>query len=267
MIITQLKKRLAENRKVSKPTALKLLTALVVGVILFAGAVAAKEGLITINLAGNRFLVPQDDALPASSPSGNPLPIPTDSTSPTLKPMYTDPDPVINCGPGQNSKQYIKDRSSNCKNYVDCGFNNNTWTLMLKTECDKKHAEENSKSNSNITNTYSSPSNTSNKAAIYITSLKSTLYCNPQNFEVIKQLDSASIQENQKALNLYADCIKGAYKSQPVCEANCNSQADYSACLSNCSSQSQQLASGCNSVDYYYQVNSLNKQILDFCNK
>lgn len=55
-------------------------------------------------------------------------------------------DPIINCGPGDTSKQYVKDKSSNCKNYVDCGLNNNTvWTLMLKTECDKKHAEETQK--------------------------------------------------------------------------------------------------------------------------
>src|SRR3989344_5960102 len=48
-----------------------------------------------------------------------------------------DPDPIVNCGPGENSGQYVEDRRSNCKNYTDCGLNNNTvWIMMLKADCD-----------------------------------------------------------------------------------------------------------------------------------
>jgi hypothetical protein len=66
-----------------------------------------------------------------------------ESPTPTTAPVYVDPDPIVNCGPGQNSGQYVKDKQSNCKNYVDCGFSNNVWTLMLSSECDKKHADAN----------------------------------------------------------------------------------------------------------------------------
>lgn len=137
--------------------------------------------------------------------------------------------------------------------------------MMLKTECDKKQAEESSKNNSN-NNTYTPPSsNTSNKVAVYLASVKNTFYCSPQNIDTIKQLDSAVVQENQKALNLYDNCLKGAYASQPLCESNCNSQADYSVCLRTCSSKSQELASMCKAD--YYQANILSKQLLDLCNK
>ena len=65
--------------------------------------------------------------------------------SPSNKITKKEADPIVNCGPGSTSKQYVKDRSSNCPNYVDCGLNNNSvYTMMLKTECAKKHAEENS---------------------------------------------------------------------------------------------------------------------------
>ncbi len=78
-------------------------------------------------------------------PTETPMP-----KSPTPNSANVDPDPVVNCGPGVNSKQYVKDRASNCKNYVDCGLSGNTvYTLMLNTECEKKHAEENSKKNAN----------------------------------------------------------------------------------------------------------------------
>lgn len=73
------------------------------------------------------------------------------ATTPTLAPKpviptyYVDPDPVISCGPGQNSGQYVKDKRSNCINYVDCELNNNTYSLMLKSECDTRHAEDGKK--------------------------------------------------------------------------------------------------------------------------
>lgn len=80
-------------------------------------------------------------------PNESPTDVPT---SQQIEPVYVDPDPIVNCGPGQNSKQYVKDRSSNCKNYVDCGFSNNTvYVMMLNSECNKKHAEENSQNANN----------------------------------------------------------------------------------------------------------------------
>lgn len=80
------------------------------------------------------------------------VPLPTKTATPTPKPTphkvttYIDPDPIVNCGPGVISKQYVKVKSSQCKNYVDCGLNNNTtYNLILKTECDRLHAEENAR--------------------------------------------------------------------------------------------------------------------------
>jgi hypothetical protein len=65
-----------------------------------------------------------------------------------------DSDPVVECGPGENSGQYVKDKSSNCKKYVDCGLNNNTnWSMMLKSECDAKHSQQSSTNTSNTTST------------------------------------------------------------------------------------------------------------------
>ncbi len=61
--------------------------------------------------------------------------------------QIADSDPIVSCGPGVHSGQYISDRQSNCKNYVDCGLydekGNTTWTLMLNDVCNKKHNEKN----------------------------------------------------------------------------------------------------------------------------
>jgi hypothetical protein len=75
-----------------------------------------------------------------------------EKTTPSLPPQGTpNPDPIVNCGPGVNSKQTVRDKQSNCKNYVDCGLydakGNIGWTMILKSECDKKHAEVNNKNN------------------------------------------------------------------------------------------------------------------------
>lgn len=160
-------------------------------------------------------------------PTETPLP-----ESPTPK-TYIDSDPIVNCGPGINSKQYVKDRSSNCKNYTDCGLNGNTvYTMMLKAECTQKQAEESSKSNSNNT---PPANNTSSRVAVYLSSVVGgILYCNPQNIDAIKGLDSAIIQARENASALYSDCLK--------------------AKLDNCTS------------DWTY-ANSLSKQLLDLCNK
>jgi len=87
------------------------------------------------------------------SPTSESLNISTPSTpsinSPHLSPnlktptkAYVGQDPIVNCGPGQNSKQYVKVKQSDCKNYVDCGFLNGSWDLMLKSECEKKQVVE-----------------------------------------------------------------------------------------------------------------------------
>lgn len=90
----------------------------------------------------------------SSTPTSTTTSTSTSTTTSTPKP-YDDSDPIVNCGPGVNSKQYVKDRASNCKNYVDCGLNNNTmWSLMLKTECNKKHEESQLTNNKDTTNNY-----------------------------------------------------------------------------------------------------------------
>lgn len=93
---------------------------------------------LTIFLLSNRYLEQKKFVLGSTSTSTH---LPYSTSTPIFSPKtYVETDPIVNCGPGVNSKQYIRDRTSNCKNYVDCGLNNNTvWVLMLKSECDKKH--------------------------------------------------------------------------------------------------------------------------------
>lgn len=77
----------------------------------------------------------------------SPLPIkyPTYTPTPTLKAKaaYVDPDPIINCGPGVKSGQVVKVKSSECKNYIDCGLDNNTqYFLITKAQCDDFQTKE-----------------------------------------------------------------------------------------------------------------------------
>ena len=104
---------------------------------------------------------------------------PTETPEPTEEPEVQgdqatyDPDPIVSCGPGANSGQYVKDKSSNCKNYVDCGLNNNTvWTMMLKSTCDSKHAEQSANSGNKNTQVQNRPPSGSN----YITIPCSTVF-------------------------------------------------------------------------------------------
>ncbi|MFC1625241.1 hypothetical protein ACFL15_02620 [Patescibacteria group bacterium] len=91
----------------------------------------------------NKTSSPTPTVTPTSKPTKTPISVPK---------VTSNPDPIVDCGPGVNSGQYVKDKASNCKNYVDCGLNNNTvWTMMLKSECEQKQANENNgKSNSTI---------------------------------------------------------------------------------------------------------------------
>lgn len=78
----------------------------------------------------------------------SPFVLPSNQSTPQISIKSANPDPIVNCGPGRTSGQYVKDKQSRCKDYVDCGLNGNTvWTMMLKSECDKKHAEQVAKNN------------------------------------------------------------------------------------------------------------------------
>lgn len=155
-----------------------------------------------------------------------------ETPTPTTQTTYTDSDPIVSCGPGNNSKQYVKDRQSNCKYYVDCQFSDKTWTFMLKTECDKKQAEQNSE-----TNSANPPSNSStNRTAVYLTSIKNTFYCSSKNIDAIKDLDAAVVNENKKASDSYGSCLQ--------------SVGDYSLCKSD-----------------YSQANALGSQLMNLCNQ
>ena len=91
--------------------------------------------------------VKNTNTTPLNQTESKSLNISSPNVSPSPKAVS---DPIVNCGPGVNSGQYVKDKQSVCKNYVDCGLNGNTvWTMMLKSECDKKQAEANSKPNNN----------------------------------------------------------------------------------------------------------------------
>ena len=109
--------------------------------------------LIIVFISVQSGMFKENSLFSNSSPSSETLNINTSNTPPISSPYlspnlktptkaYVDPDPIVNCGPGQNSKQYIKDKQSNCINYVDCGFLNGTWALMLKNECNKKQSAE-----------------------------------------------------------------------------------------------------------------------------
>lgn len=59
----------------------------------------------------------------------------TPEPTPTPTPFVVDTDPVVQCGPGINSKQYVTVRRSECFAYVDCELNG-SWNLIPKTKCD-----------------------------------------------------------------------------------------------------------------------------------
>lgn len=44
-------------------------------------------------------------------------------------------DPIVNCGPGQKSGQYIRVSKSECDNSTDCQLKDDSWKLMNKAEC------------------------------------------------------------------------------------------------------------------------------------
>lgn len=111
----------------------------IIGILLLVALLAKGTGIIS-GASMEQTPTPSIEAIDTPVvESPTPIYVPP-TAAPTI---YVDPDPIVNCGPGQNSGQYVKDRRSNCINYVDCGFANNVWTLMLKSECDEKHAEAN----------------------------------------------------------------------------------------------------------------------------
>lgn len=119
--------------------------------VLFTGSIAVKKELIQVNLSGNKPLIQDAKALPTPLPNENNLVIPSPTPVPEkVQQAYIDPDPIIDCGPSQYSKQTVRVKSSECKNYTDCGLDGNTvYKLMLNSECNKLHADEITRSKSN----------------------------------------------------------------------------------------------------------------------
>lgn len=51
--------------------------------------------------------------------------------------LGTNTNPIVSCGPGINSKQYVNVvRRSECENYTDCQLKDGSWEFIRKTECD-----------------------------------------------------------------------------------------------------------------------------------
>lgn len=157
--------KLVKKGKLTKKRTNKLDKASKFVIVIFIGLTILFLYLIKLTYAGNIIDFPEFnwrlikiEATPTPTSKPKKTLVPTNKvkgTSNTTPVPIINNDPIINCGPGIHSKQYVKDKASNCKNYVDCGLNNNTvWTMMLKSDCDKKHA---------MTNTNNIYSNTSNK--------------------------------------------------------------------------------------------------------
>lgn len=210
--------------------------------------------------------------------SSTPIEIITPSLEPSTsatslnKNVQQTQDPVVNCGPGEHSKQYVKDKQSNCKNYVDCGLNGNTtWSLMLNTECNKKHTEENTflqmnttqttqKSQGNNTYCYDNANGysyyTSSGDQCNLNNAKSTTYkiCqDTQKLKVNTCNSTCQTSENtdkaacswaytgayagiQNNTDLYGECLNGTD----------GVTARYGACLQKCSDQYTEDLKKCN---------------------
>lgn len=184
-------------------------------------------------------------------------PIPT--TQITQK--YNNPDPIVNCGPGEHSRQYVKDNSSNCKNYVDCGLSNDTvWTMMIKSECDKKHAEEASKYNQSTQQNTGS----SKKIPVFLSYWNSTVYCSPENVGAAYSINSTLEGNKAKDQQNYQACVSN-FQQTNSCYNSCktssyqDSNFDYGSCIATCPST----ADACNWV--YSQSNSTRNQINNLC--
>jgi len=209
--------------------------------------------------------IPTESPTPAVAGTEVSFPLPSYSpTSPPLptKTTYVDPDPIINCGPGQNSKQYVKDRSSNCKNYVDCGLSGNTvWTLMLNTECNKKHAEENQQLQQVINYYTPPPTNTgnytpTNNSTSNLVDCPADTLCNgnPQIYHNYSPADCASLQkqtqatcqlEVQQAQQSAAQLQQiqqqnAAYRQKALADCHSSADATYQQCQKNCNDLSQE---------------------------
>lgn len=158
---------------------------------------------------------------------------PTNTPYPTLQPtkVHINPDPIVDCGPGKYSGQYVKDKRSNCQNYVDCGLNNDTiWTLMLKTECDKKHAEQTANSNNN-----SSAGN--NKVPVFLSYYGYTVQCPAQNSQAVQDINS-SMEDKKSGWNDHYNSCTDSFWNTDACYVSCkNGPIDnYGDCIKSCPS-------------------------------
>lgn len=136
-VLNKLRNRFTEGRIVPKRI---VFTTIVIGVVVLTGAF---NSVANIKI---QYPVKEPVATPEPRVLGEdyiyPSATPVNTPEPTLKAVYIDPDPVIDCGPGVNSKQVVRVKSSQCQDYTDCGFYNGKWMLMTKSDCERLQAEE-----------------------------------------------------------------------------------------------------------------------------
>ncbi len=172
------------------------------------------------------------------------------SPTPTITPLkksksvIANSDSIIDCGPGVNSKQYVKDKSSECKNYIDCGLYDSTnkviWTLMLKSECDKKQSEAKNKINSNPTNIYSPTIYPPCVVYYPVLGYSSTYYTSPETCKawqdaaklgnatptqspLTEEQAKAIIDEHNRQVGLCRKAAIDTYGDARQIQSNCNS--------------------------------------------
>ncbi len=111
------------------------------GLLILGLLVASKNNGLFLNSKISSSPIPINQTVYSPVPSATPVAI-------TKQKVVPDLDPIVDCGPGQNSGQYIKDKQSNCKNYIDCGFLGNVWKLEPVDVCKKLQKQETDKINS-----------------------------------------------------------------------------------------------------------------------
>lgn len=125
-------------------TFVPILIAVVAG-ILFTGATI--KGLIPIDLSGNRSSVQKVNATPTPTPSESPTPIPTypPTQIPKIKPVYVDPDPIVNCNISSNCGGGNRQMKKSECNQSTCCQLGNAWSIYPnKTACTQAQNNYNS---------------------------------------------------------------------------------------------------------------------------
>lgn len=172
-------------------------------------------------------------ALGVSAPVVRTSPVNTPYLSPTPQPVnktYIDPNPITNCGPGQNSGQYVKDKQSNCKNYVDCQIGT-TWKLLTREKCTQEQKDSLDKV-TNDTNKFKEEIKQAGDSFNQVTENMQKMADDAQ-----KAADASRLEYENTCRSISASKIDSGYYGDPNSESTPEIEAriyaDLNACLAN----------------------------------